>query len=106
MSRVGSARSVVITGASSGLGAQLARLYAGPDVSLALIGRDPDRLAAIGEMCEAADSVVSIGAIDIRDSHGLAAWLNRYDETSPVDVVIAAAGISGRRRRCFVGGGS
>jgi NAD(P)-dependent dehydrogenase (short-subunit alcohol dehydrogenase family) len=39
-------RVVVITGASSGLGAALASAYAGPGVAMGLIGRHPERLAA------------------------------------------------------------
>jgi NAD(P)-dependent dehydrogenase (short-subunit alcohol dehydrogenase family) len=35
-------RVVVITGASSGLGAALALLYAGPGVAMGLLGRNPD----------------------------------------------------------------
>jgi short-subunit dehydrogenase len=37
---------VVITGASSGLGAALARAYARPQVALGLLGRDRQRLEA------------------------------------------------------------
>ena len=39
-------RVVVITGASSGLGAALATTYAGAGVALGLLGRDRQRLAA------------------------------------------------------------
>src|SRR5437899_232825 len=44
-------RVVVITGASSGLGAALARSYAGPQTALGLLGRDRDRLAATAADC-------------------------------------------------------
>ena len=37
---------ILITGASSGLGAELARTYADPGVTLALTGRDAARLEA------------------------------------------------------------
>src|SRR5579862_3011974 len=43
----GSRMALVITGASSGLGAALARGYAAPGVMLGLIGRDTGRLAAV-----------------------------------------------------------
>ena len=37
-------RSILITGASSGIGRALALAYARPEVSLSLIGRDTGRL--------------------------------------------------------------
>ncbi len=43
------ARAVVISGASSGLGAALARAYAGPEVALGLIARDAARLDAVAQ---------------------------------------------------------
>ena len=52
-------RTIVITGASSGLGAALALLYAGPGVAMGLIGRDPERLAASAAACRTARSAKS-----------------------------------------------
>src|SRR6516225_456706 len=44
-------RSILITGASSGIGAALARAYAAPRIYLALSGRDAARLAAVANSC-------------------------------------------------------
>jgi short-subunit dehydrogenase len=87
-------RVVMITGASSGLGARLAALYAGRDVVLGLIGRDRERLARVGEACKEAGSTVRLAAIDIADRGAMAAWSSAFDRTFPVDLIIANAGIS------------
>jgi NADP-dependent 3-hydroxy acid dehydrogenase YdfG len=42
---------IVITGASSGLGAALAREYAAPGVILGLLGRNSDRLEEVAADC-------------------------------------------------------
>lgn len=88
-------RVVMITGASSGLGARLAALYAGPDVVLALLGRNRERLARVAEACREAGSVVRMAAIDIADKGAMAAWSRELDRDFPVELLIANAGISG-----------
>ena len=45
--------SIVITGASSGIGEALALDYAAPGVALALTGRDAGRLDAVAAACRA-----------------------------------------------------
>ncbi|HWD58791.1 MAG TPA: SDR family NAD(P)-dependent oxidoreductase [Stellaceae bacterium] len=87
-------RAVVITGASSGLGAALAEAYAGPGVMLGLVARDAGRLGAIAERCRAAGAAVEAATIDVTDRTALEAWLMAFDEAHAVDCVIANAGIS------------
>jgi short-subunit dehydrogenase len=86
--------SVVITGASSGLGAMLARAYAAPGIVLGLVGRNPARLAAVATSCRAAGATVEEALIDVADRAPLEAWLLSFDRQHPVDMVIANAGIS------------
>ncbi|SEQ36508.1 Short-chain dehydrogenase [Faunimonas pinastri] len=86
-------RAIVITGASSGLGAALARHHARPGVTLLLIGRDEGRLTGVAETCRAAGASVEIAAIDIRETEALAARLLAFDAVFPVDLVIANAGV-------------
>ncbi len=88
------ARCVVITGASSGLGAALARAYAAPGVALGLVARNQARLAAVVEGCRASGATVEAAAIDVADRASLEAWLSAFDRAHPVDLVIANAGIS------------
>jgi short-subunit dehydrogenase len=87
-------RAVIITGASSGLGASLAKAYAGSQVALGLLGRDPQRLSATAHACGVKGASVSVAAIDVTDATAMATFLCRFDREHPVDLLIANAGIS------------
>ena len=87
-------RHILITGASSGIGAALARAYAAPGIRLSLAGRDPDRLSRVRRVCEAAGAETSTAAFDVTDSDSAARWLNAADDIAPVELLIANAGIS------------
>ncbi len=84
---------VVITGASSGIGAALACRYARSRGVLGLIGRNRERLESVAARCRASGCEVRTALIDVRDRAALAAWLNEFDRESPVDIVIANAGV-------------
>jgi short-subunit dehydrogenase len=88
-------KSILITGASSGIGAALAELYAKPGVRLALSGRDQSRLDAVCDKCRSAGATVVGTVIDIDDCDAVQQWLEASDEASPLDLVIANAGVSG-----------
>jgi short-subunit dehydrogenase len=92
---VHAASSVLITGASSGIGWALARHYAAPGVRLALAGRDETRLEQIAALCREAGAVVTAAKIEITDRERMAAWVKQTDQERPVDLAIACAGISG-----------
>jgi short-subunit dehydrogenase len=86
--------SIVITGASSGIGESLALDYAAPGIALALNGRDGERLSKVAEACRAKGAIVDAAATDVSDREALAAWLVGFDNAHPVDLVVANAGIS------------
>ena len=88
------ARAAVITGASSGLGAALARAYAAPGMTLGLVARDTARLAAVAASCRAAGAVVETAALDVTEAAPLGTWLTAFDRAHSVDLVIANAGTS------------
>lgn len=88
-------RTVVITGASRGIGAALALELAGAGVRMLLIARDAGRLARVAADCSARGAAVAVAAIDVGDAAALAAAVAAFDAASPVDLVIANAGISG-----------
>ena len=85
---------VIITGASSGLGASLARAYAAPRVALGLHGRDQQRLETTARACEARGATVNTAIIDVTDASAMASWLREFDARHSVDLLIANAGTS------------
>lgn len=86
--------SILITGASSGIGAALARRYAGPGVTLFLGGRDEERLATVATACEAAGAATTTAINDVTDQADMATWIGRCDNAQPLTLAIANAGIS------------
>jgi short-subunit dehydrogenase len=86
--------SVVITGASNGIGGALALDYAAPGISLALCGRDSERLEAVAAACRARGASVDAVRVDVSNRDAMAAWLTRFDDAHPVDLLIANAGVS------------
>jgi len=87
-------RVVIITGASSGLGAALAAAYAGPGAMLGLLGRDRQRLGVTADACEAKGASVRVGSIDVADAPAMGSWLTQFDRDHPVDLLVANAGTS------------
>ena len=87
-------RSIVITGASSGLGAGLALSYAAPGMALALVARDAGRLAGVAEACRALGAEVRTALLDVAEAEPLGGWLLALDDAAPVDLVLACAGTS------------
>ena len=86
---------VLITGASSGIGAALARLYAREGLLLALGGRDAGRLETIAADGRRAGAEVVPGVVDVTDRQAMAEWIAAVEARAPLELVIANAGISG-----------
>ncbi|MCC6472089.1 MAG: SDR family NAD(P)-dependent oxidoreductase [Alphaproteobacteria bacterium] len=87
-------RSILITGASSGIGAALAACYAGPGMTLHLGGRDRRRLSQVVDRCRLLGAAAIGRAVDVTDAAAMARWINDADARAPLDLVIANAGIS------------
>ncbi|HEY3638997.1 MAG TPA: SDR family NAD(P)-dependent oxidoreductase [Rhizomicrobium sp.] len=86
---------VLITGASSGIGAALAQRFARAGTRLSLTGRNPTRLQQISDLCRKAGAETDCHAADIADSDSIGRWIRDCDAFLPVDLVIANAGIGG-----------
>ena len=88
------AQRVFITGASSGLGAALAREYAAQGAQLGLLARRADRLAALVATLPNA-GLHHCYAVDVNDHAALAAAANDFlGQAGGIDIVIANAGVS------------
>ncbi len=84
--------SVLVTGASSGLGRAFSEACAAPGVTLHLSGRDAARLAATAEACRARGADARTAVLDVTDAAAMQAWVRGAGR---LDLVIANAGISG-----------
>ena len=83
--------SVLITGASSGIGAALAAACARPGAVLHLCGRNGARLDDVATTCRARGAAVHAVVLDVTDRDAMAAWIGA---AGYLDLVVANAGIS------------
>ncbi len=90
-------RSILITGASSGIGEALALEYSGPGAHLGLTGRDSARLAAVADACRKKGAEVLAEPVNVTDGAAMAQFLERAHARRPLDLVIANAGVSAGR---------
>jgi short-subunit dehydrogenase len=86
---------ILITGASSGLGAALAEQYAADGARLILWGRDKARLNATAERCRALGAIVDTDDFDLLEIDQVITRLKARDEETPVDLAFFNAGIGG-----------
>lgn len=87
-------KSILITGASSGIGAALASAYARPGVTLFLLGRNEARLNNVAENCRSLGASVEAIVMDVSHDNEMADMIKRIDLKSPLDLVIANAGVA------------
>jgi short-subunit dehydrogenase len=90
-----SPKTILITGASSGIGDALAQRYARGGATLFLSGRHKERLMSLAATCTNLGATVQSRTIDVTDLKAMAAWVGECDALAPLDLVIANAGISG-----------
>jgi NAD(P)-dependent dehydrogenase (short-subunit alcohol dehydrogenase family) len=84
----------VVTGASSGIGAEIARAMSAAGADVALVGRDPDRLALACEQATAAGGKASVIAADLALADGPGAVVSEAVERfGRIDVLVHAAGL-------------
>lgn len=91
--RLFAGKTVVVSGAGSGLGKAIAYLFARLGADLAICGRNPERLDAAKTMFESCGGKVFARTLTIRDPEQVDAFLNdTWAELGPADVVINNAG--------------
>lgn len=86
--------SSLITGASSGIGAELARAYSKRGVKLVLTARRADKLASVKKVCEAMGATVKALSVDFNDKDDMNKHITATDDEWPLDLVIANAGVA------------
>jgi len=84
-------RRILITGATSAIGAALADTYAQKGVTLYLHGRNEAKLAGTAERCRAKGAEVRTQCQDVRDFAGLQRWAGML---GALDLVIVNAGMN------------
>jgi NAD(P)-dependent dehydrogenase (short-subunit alcohol dehydrogenase family) len=73
-------RVVVVVGAGPGVGAAIARRFGREEYDVALIARGRDRLEELGRQLHREGVGARWAALDVVDSEGLAAAINRFGE--------------------------
>ncbi|UCG60990.1 MAG: SDR family oxidoreductase [Candidatus Zixiibacteriota bacterium] len=91
-------RSVVVTGASRGIGAAIARAFAGEGCRLTLCGRNMRLLEAVAASCELPETSISTVTADVREPSGMKKIVDTaYEKFGKVDIFINNAGVGYRR---------
>lgn len=87
-------RSAIITGASSGIGAELARHLAAQGVPVGLTARRGEALAALADAIRQAGGTAALAAADAADREATHAAIAALTRTlGPVDLLVANAGL-------------
>lgn len=88
-------KNILITGATSGIGEALALYYAKNGAkNLFLCGRDADRLNTVRAKCSNFGAAVFAEQIDVTDRSQVKNWILKCEQTAPLNLVIANAGIA------------
>lgn len=87
-------KTIIITGASSGLGAALAEEYSRGKNNLFLFARSKERLKKIADICKANGANVTKIIADVADQSAMQQNLDKISSKHKVDIVIACAGVS------------
>jgi len=88
-------KTILITGAGSGLGAALALSYAKLGVILFLCGRREAPLERVSELCKARGAEVFYQSVDVTDVSAISQWIEESNSKHTIELLIANAGISG-----------
>jgi len=85
---------VLITGATGGIGSALVEVYAEPGKTLILQGRNVVRLGELAAICEKKGARVLTRELDLRNREELGAWLRTTCAQQAMDLVIVNAGVN------------
>lgn len=86
-------KAVLVTGASSGLGAAAVRRFAGGGAMVYAVARDQERLAEVANACADLPGTVSIGHLDVADPTSCrSAVATAVEQLGQLDVLVNNAG--------------
>ncbi len=86
-------KTILISGASDGIGRSIALCLAKHNVNLILLGRDQARLNEVKGLCESHGSTAVIYAFDLTDEASLNSMAQSVKVNSPIDIIINNAGV-------------
>jgi 3-oxoacyl-[acyl-carrier protein] reductase len=91
-------RTVVVTGASRGIGAEIARAFAGENCKLVLCGRDKALLREVAASCELPKKSITTIIADVRKPAGMKKIVDTaYKKFGRVNIFVNNAGVGYRR---------
>ncbi|MGE3388840.1 MAG: SDR family NAD(P)-dependent oxidoreductase [Gammaproteobacteria bacterium] len=89
-----SAKHVLVTGASSGLGRQFARTLARAGARVAMCSRSVGKMQALAEEIRAEGGRCDVHAVDVRDRASIRTCIAEVEAIAPIDVLVNNAGIA------------
>ena len=87
---------VLVVGAGSGIGATVATSFARSGASVAIAGRDLDRLTAVAKSEQWRGSPAQITGVDVREHDSVENMFREVTSRAPLDIVVVCAGMSKR----------
>ncbi len=87
--------SILITGASSGIGEAIALELAAPKITLHLTGRNQERLNSVAQKCINQGATIKTTLINVTDQQEFSELLKNWYAQNPFDLILANAGIAG-----------
>lgn len=88
-------KTILITGASSGIGEALAVYYAKAGAeNLFICGRNAERLKNTADVCRKFGANVYEKILDVTDQKAVRDWIEKANQTAPLNLVVANAGVS------------
>jgi len=85
---------ILITGGSSGIGAELAKQFSKSGVHLFLTGRNKKHLDEVARFCKEKGASVDTKIMDVTNRLEMEDWILKIDDKHPIDLVVANAGVS------------